>query len=159
MDVNNLFQQPGLFTFNANVTNNAVASFLLGYVQNFAQASGQFLDLRGKFFGFYAQDSWKVTRRLTLGYGVRYEPFIPWHEQQGRMGSFFPTLYAARHPSQRSIRWLLLGFSSLEMQASIAMESRISTATLCRGSASPGTSSAMARPVSAAEPVISMTAA
>jgi Carboxypeptidase regulatory-like domain len=95
VDVNNLFQQPGLFTFNANVTNNAIASFLLGYVANFSQASGQFLDLRGKFFGFYGQDTWKLTRRLTLNYGLRYEPFIPWHENQGRMGSFFPSLYAA----------------------------------------------------------------
>jgi hypothetical protein len=95
VDVNNLFQQPGLFTFNATVTNNAIASFLLGYVQNFAQASGQFLDLRGKFFGLYAQDSWKASRRLTLTYGLRWEPFNPWHEKEGRMGSFFPSLYAA----------------------------------------------------------------
>lgn len=95
VDVNNLFQQPGLFTFNANITNNAIASFLLGYVQNFSQASGQFLNLRGHFYGFYGQDSWKMTRRFTLIYGLRYEPFLPWHEQQGRMGSFFPSLYAA----------------------------------------------------------------
>ncbi len=95
VDVNNLFQQPGLFTFNANVTNNAIASFLFGYVQNFSQASGQFLDLRGHFFGFYGQDSWKMTRRFTLDYGLRYEPFLPWHEKEGRMGSFFPALYAA----------------------------------------------------------------
>ncbi len=95
VDVNNLFQQPGLFTFNANVTNDAMASFLLGYVQNFAQASGQFLALRGHFFGLYAQDSWKIGRRFTLSYGVRYEPFIPWHEREGRMGSFFPSAYTA----------------------------------------------------------------
>jgi hypothetical protein len=95
VDVNNFFQQPGVFTFNANVTNNAIASFLLGYLANFGQASGQYLDLRGKFFGFYGQDSWKITRRLTLDYGLRYEPFIPWHEVQGRMGSFFPSLYAS----------------------------------------------------------------
>jgi Carboxypeptidase regulatory-like domain len=95
VDVNNLFQQPGLFTINANVTNNAFASFLTGYVQNFAQASGQFLNLRGHFYGIYAQDSWKLTRRLTLNYGVRYEPFLPWHEKAGRMGSFFPAAYAA----------------------------------------------------------------
>ena len=95
VDVNNLFQQPGLFTFNANVTNNAIASFLTGYLQNFSQASGQFLNLRGHFYGFYGQDSWKVTRRFTLTYGLRYEPFLPWHEQQHRMGSFFPSLYAA----------------------------------------------------------------
>jgi hypothetical protein len=95
VDVNNLFQQPGLFTFNSTITNNAIASFLLGYVQNFSQASGQFLDLRGHFFGFYGQDSWKVSRRFTLNYGIRYEPFIPWHEKEGRMGSFFPAAYAA----------------------------------------------------------------
>lgn len=95
VDVNNLFQQPGLFTFNANVTNNAIASFLTGYLQNFAQASGQFLDLRAHFPGFYGQDSWKVSRTFTLNFGLRYEPFLPWHEKEGRMGSFFPTLYAA----------------------------------------------------------------
>jgi hypothetical protein len=93
VDVNNLFQQPGLFTFNGNVTNNAIASFLLGYLQSFSQASGQFLDLRGKFFGLYAQDSWKLTRRITLNYGLRWEPFNPWREIEGRMGSFFPNLY------------------------------------------------------------------
>jgi hypothetical protein len=95
VDVNNLFQQPGLFTFNGNVTNNAIASYLLGYTSNFAQASGQFLNLRGKFFGMYAEDSWKASRRLTLNYGLRYEPFLPWHEKEGRMGSFFPGAYAA----------------------------------------------------------------
>jgi len=36
-----------------------------------------------------------MTRRFTLIYGLRYEPFLPWHEQQGRMGSFFPADYAA----------------------------------------------------------------
>jgi hypothetical protein len=95
VDVNNFFQQPGIFNFAGGVTNNAMASFLLGYLSSFAQASGQFLDLRAKFIGFYGQDSWKLTRRLTLDYGLRYEPFIPWHEVQGRMGSFFPNLYAS----------------------------------------------------------------
>ena len=95
VDVNNLYQQPGLFTFNATVTNNAIASYLLGYVQSFSQASGQFLNLRGHFFGFYGEDSWKMSRRFTLNYGLRYEPFIPWHEKEGRMGSFFPSLYAS----------------------------------------------------------------
>ena len=35
VDVNNLFQQPGHFTFNANDTNDAIASFLFGYVESF----------------------------------------------------------------------------------------------------------------------------
>jgi hypothetical protein len=96
IDVNNLFEQPGQFTFNGNNTGgDAIANFLFGYLNTFTQASGQFFNPRGKFQGAYAQDSWKLTRNLTLNYGVRYEPFIPWHEVQGRMGSFFPKLWAA----------------------------------------------------------------
>lgn len=95
IDITNQFRQPGAFTFNANNTGDAMASFLFGYVYEFSQASGQYFDSRGKFYGFYAQDSWKATRRLTLDFGVRYEPFIPWKEIQGRMGSFFPSLWTS----------------------------------------------------------------
>jgi hypothetical protein len=95
IDVNNLYRQPGNFTFNANNTNDAIASFLFGYVYEFSQASGQFFNARNKFYGVYGQDSWKVAPRLTLNYGVRWEPFRPWHEKEGRMGSFFPSLWAA----------------------------------------------------------------
>ena len=96
IDINNLFEQPGQFTFNGNNTgSDPVANFLFGYLASFAQASGQFFNTRGKFQGAYVQDSWKVTRDVTVDYGIRYEPFIPWHEMQGRMGSFFPTLWAA----------------------------------------------------------------
>jgi hypothetical protein len=95
VDVNNLFEQPGQFTFNSNRTGDAIASYLFGYLGSFAQASGQFFNPRAKFQGAYAQDSWKASNTLTLDYGVRYEPFVPWHEVQGRMGSFFPALWAA----------------------------------------------------------------
>ena len=95
IDINNLFQQPGQFNFNANISGDAMASFLFGYLFQFNQASGQFFNARGKFHGAYIQDSWKMTRKLTLNYGVRWEPFLPWHEKLGRMGSFFPALQAA----------------------------------------------------------------
>ena len=72
-----------------------MADFLFGDLYQMNQASGQFFNPRGKFIGAYVQDSWKATPRLTLDYGVRYEPFKPWHELQGRMGSFFPTLWAS----------------------------------------------------------------
>ena len=102
IDINNLFQQPGQFTFNGNNTgNDPAANFLFGYLASFAQASGQFFNTRGKFQGAYVQDSWKATRNLTINYGVRYEPFIPWHEMQGRMGGFFPALWAANKHSAK----------------------------------------------------------
>lgn len=43
---------------------------------------------------FYAQDNYKVTSRLTLNLGVRYENFLgwPWTEVQNRMYDFVPSL-------------------------------------------------------------------
>ncbi len=102
IDINNLFEQPGQFTFNGNNTGgDPAANFLFGYLASFAQASGQFFNTRGKFQGAYIQDSWKATHNLTLDYGVRYEPFKPWHEMQGRMGSFFPKLWASNTHSAK----------------------------------------------------------
>ncbi len=99
VDVDNLFRQPGNFTFNSNNTGDAIASFLFGYVFEFSQASGQFFNGRGKFQGAYIQDSWKLPH-VTLDLGVRYEPFMPWREIKGRMGSFFPDLWSAgKHSS------------------------------------------------------------
>ena len=95
VDVVNQNGQPGTFSFNATTTNNALASFFLGYVNEFKQNSGQFQQNRGTFLGGYAQDSWKVNRRLTVDYGLRYEPFIPLHERGHRMGQFNPAAYAA----------------------------------------------------------------
>ena len=96
IDIINDFEQPGQFAFNGNNTGgDPVANFLFGYLFSFTQASGQFFDTRGKFQGAYIQDSWKMNPHLTINYGVRYEPFMPWHEIQGRMGGFFPKLWAA----------------------------------------------------------------
>ncbi|MDE3105581.1 MAG: TonB-dependent receptor [Acidobacteriota bacterium] len=94
IDINNQFQQPGTFNFGTTA-GDPMASFLMGYLSSFNQASGQFYNNRGKFYGFYAQDSWKATKQLTLNYGVRYEPFVPWHEKLGRIGQFNPTAWAA----------------------------------------------------------------
>ena len=36
-------------------------------------------------YSLYVQDSWKVTRKLTLDYGLRWDYAILWKEQYGRM--------------------------------------------------------------------------
>jgi hypothetical protein len=94
LDVVNQNGQPGSFSFASTTTNNAMASFFLGYLSSFSQSAGQFQDNRAKFIGVYVQDSWKATPRLTLDYGVRWEPFIP-QTDAGRMGQFNPTAYAS----------------------------------------------------------------
>ncbi|MBV9085449.1 MAG: TonB-dependent receptor [Acidobacteriaceae bacterium] len=58
----------GSFTF-ANL-----AAFQSGTVTTFTQGFGDpTIRLNDKLLGFYAQDSFKVTPRLTLNYGLRYE--------------------------------------------------------------------------------------
>jgi hypothetical protein len=96
VDVNNQFQQPGIFQFNSNASiSNPLADFLLGGLTNFQQASGQYFNNRYHVTGYYAQDSWKVNRRWTLTYGLRYEPFSPQHEKSERQGMFSPSARAA----------------------------------------------------------------
>jgi hypothetical protein len=96
VDVDNQYQQPGQFNFASNNTvQNDLADYLLGGLTGFNQASGQYFNNRYHVTGYYAQDSWKVNTRLSLNYGVRYEPFSPMHEKLGRMGMFSPTAWAA----------------------------------------------------------------
>ncbi len=99
IDIENEFQQPGQFFFTGNGSGNATANFLLGYLTTFNQASGQYFNNRGHFYGFYLEDSWKVSPRFTLNYGLRYEPYFPWHEIQNRMGGFSPAAFAANRRS------------------------------------------------------------
>ena len=89
------FLAQGSFNFNASVTNNPLASFLLGYMQNFRQGYGEYKNNRDNFWAFYFNDSFHATPRLTLNYGLRYEPYFPWKEIKGRAEQFSPANYYA----------------------------------------------------------------
>lgn len=63
------------------------ASFLLGQAQSLQTAPIGTMRLGNHSMGFYAQDTWKVTRKLTLNYGLRYDYQTYLKEQYGRMQS------------------------------------------------------------------------
>jgi len=75
-------------TSNGGVGGDAVASALLGYPlaaqRDIAQPWGQ----RAHEYGFYFQDDFKVSRRLTLNLGGRYDLFLPPYEQHDRLSNF-----------------------------------------------------------------------
>jgi hypothetical protein len=47
-----------------------------------------FLGLRNSNWDFYVQDDWRVTRKLTLNLGLRYDYNTAWSEGHGRMQNF-----------------------------------------------------------------------
>ena len=82
----------GQFTFNSNETGDAYADFLLGYPSAVARAypannfGGQQI-----YKQFYAQDDVRVSSKLTLNLGLRYE-YSPWLAgYKGQIGTFDPT--------------------------------------------------------------------
>jgi Carboxypeptidase regulatory-like domain len=96
----NQFRTSGSFSFTADVTNDALASYFLGYVRTFTQGFGEFKDNLINTANFYAQDDYHVTRRLTLNLGLRYDPFFPWHETKNRIEQFSISNYGANVTSQ-----------------------------------------------------------
>ncbi len=78
----------GVFAFNNLATGNAIAAMLLGWVQQ-----GQFnqtprLLTRSFVLGAFVQDDWKITPKLTLNFGLRYDLDQPRWEQDNQQNSF-----------------------------------------------------------------------
>src|SRR5262249_38641788 len=68
------------------------ASFLLGGADS-ASIRNRSEVLRRKWaIGLFVQDTWKVTRKLTLDYGLRYDLETGAHELHDRSASFAPAL-------------------------------------------------------------------
>jgi len=67
------------------------ASFLLGDVDSYNIAAVADYRQSKKQLGFYIQDSWKIARKLTLDYGLRYDFGTYYQEEHGRAVDFSAT--------------------------------------------------------------------
>jgi hypothetical protein len=68
------------------------ASFLLGLADSGTVQSPQELEWRNRRYGLYLQDSWKVTHKLTLDYGIRWDLQGQGHEIYNRDSMFGPSI-------------------------------------------------------------------
>ena len=72
-------------------TGNALASFLLGEVNAASVQVSDKIPSRASYLAFYAQDDWRVTDRLTVNAGLRWEAELPRRVVGNKMNSFDPT--------------------------------------------------------------------
>jgi hypothetical protein len=72
-------------------TGNALAAFTLGYVNTAAIQVSDRIPSRASYMAFYVQDDWRITERLTINVGLRYEVEFPRYVAGNRMNSFDPS--------------------------------------------------------------------
>jgi hypothetical protein len=80
------------FSLNGFQQGFGFASFLLGDYASTTQSPNEFTRQGNQQWGLFIQDSWKVTRKLTVNYGLRWDFATPPREQYGRLEQFDPTL-------------------------------------------------------------------
>lgn len=95
----NRLNPSGNFSFTAGLTGNplspagngvGLATFLLGEVSSGTLGFRPFFQNRAKPLAVYFQDDWKVTSRLTLNLGLRYDASFGMYEVHNRRSNFEP---------------------------------------------------------------------
>jgi hypothetical protein len=76
------------FTFTGLASGLGMADFLLGKLATMNEGSPNTVFTYKWYHGLYAQDTWKVSRRLTVNMGVRWEPFLPQGLNNGAVYTF-----------------------------------------------------------------------
>jgi hypothetical protein len=79
----------GVLNFNNTATGDALAALLLGWTNSGSRAEAPLIRSRANAFGGFVQDDWKVTPRLTINAGLRWDLDWPrWEAVDNRQNSF-----------------------------------------------------------------------
>ena len=76
---------------NISEGGNAFASFLLGWATNGQVDTVRYIGQQWPYFAGYAQDDYRITPKLTLLFGLRWETTLPPVEELDRWSDFSPT--------------------------------------------------------------------
>ncbi|HEY7306862.1 MAG TPA: TonB-dependent receptor [Bryobacteraceae bacterium] len=86
----NTYNMSGNFTFGGALSGSNLSDFLLGAASNFTQGGGEYKDLDGVLWSLYLQDNIRVTPKLKVEAGLRWDPYFPYTEQKGRVVCYVP---------------------------------------------------------------------
>jgi hypothetical protein len=94
----------GQWGFAGTYSGFAYADFLLGIPQTSSRGNiADPAELVNTDWSFYVQDDWKITRRLTLNLGVRYDLNPPYHEKHSRFFQFDPATGRVVVPDEKGL--------------------------------------------------------
>ncbi|MFL6437456.1 MAG: carboxypeptidase-like regulatory domain-containing protein [Terriglobales bacterium] len=84
--------------WGAGNTNNVYANMLIGQMQSYTEQNFNTVPaFRYLSNEFYATDSWKVSHRITLDYGLRVSHMGPWVDTTGfGFAAWYPNLYSSK---------------------------------------------------------------
>ena len=88
-------RSPGQFTFNGSITGLPLADFLTGSLQSLIQATPNSLDMQQWYLGLYASDTWRLSPKATVNYGLRWEPGFAQQIRNGAIYNFSIDRYLA----------------------------------------------------------------
>jgi len=99
----NFYQGSGAFGFKGRFTGFDQADYILGLMSSFFQSNGEIEFRRYHYQAFYFDDAFRLTPRVTLNYGLRWEPYTPITDVNDRQVQFRPDEYARGTRSARYI--------------------------------------------------------
>ena len=102
---------------------SSFASFLLGNADTGQTETVRYLQQVYRYYAFYAQDDWRISRKLMLNYGLRYEFTLPPVAGGDQYSDFSPTtpnpavnnypgalIFAGTGPGRQGVRSLIPGY-------------------------------------------------
>jgi hypothetical protein len=102
---------------------NEYADLLTGNLNSYNETNFNRLnDISYNTFEFFAQDSWKATRRLTLEFGLRATHFSPWVDDENFGYSIFdPSLYSSANGGACASAPTFCGFAWHSQNSSVPL--------------------------------------
>ena len=106
----------GTFVFTGSWTGRSYADFVLGLMNSDSRQIGTTTNyLWTTNYGFFGQDDWRITGRLTLSLGLRYEiPKLP-ADKNDRLTNFVPGLNKLVIASDRTLQGSGITFSNPDL--------------------------------------------
>jgi hypothetical protein len=89
---------PGTIIVQGAFSGNSFADFELGRVQ-FGAGAPFVSHLKSHNLGLFAQDDWKVSRKVTLNLGLRYEVFSPYTDTGNQLSNWIMGEQSQRFPN------------------------------------------------------------